>query len=171
MKTLFYRPILSAIALLFVANAATSQVTVKERVPLLEVRSVAFETSLAPGNFVTYTSQVLAVYRDGWTSYSFLIAILPTAEPFGADIMEGTLPAAFQALGQGLAANHVGLQSGNCDVDGAGNYEAELTWYSRVNRIKSLKVGSAFRPVVCSDEVKNLFRAVGEYAAALRSPG
>jgi hypothetical protein len=85
--------------------------------------------------------------------------------------MEGTSPAALQALGQALGANHVGLQSGNCDVGAPGNYESKLTWYSRLSRINELKVGNAFKPLGCSEAVKNIFKAVAEYAAALRPSG
>ena len=171
MKTLFYRPILGAIALLFVANAAAAQVTVMTRAPLIEIHGVKRTLTLAPGNFIIYASETLIVNRDGWTFDSSVISPLPTSGPFTANIVEGAAPTAFQALGQALAANHVGIQSGNCDIGDAGNYEIDLIWYSRLSRINEVKVGSAFKGVQCPDEVTNIFRALGAYAATLRPSG
>jgi hypothetical protein len=167
MKTHLQRSVLGVVALLLVSHAASAQITVKNRAPLLELRGVTFTTSLAPGNFVRYTSEVLTVYRDGWTFFSFLFSDLPTTEPFSARVMEGSSPAAFQTLVQALTANQVGVQSGNCDIGASGNYALELTWYGRVNRINTLKVGRTFAPTPCTDAVKNIFNAVHDYEVTL----
>lgn len=171
MKTSLHRPILGVVALMLVANTAAAQVTARTRAPLLEFHGVKRTTVLAPGSTIFYASEALLVYRDGWAFDSSVMSPLPASEPFVAHIVEGTSPAAFQALGEALAANHVGIQSGNCDIEAGGSYEIELTWYSRLNRSNVLKVGDAFRPVICSDAVKNIFRAVADYSATLRPPG
>jgi hypothetical protein len=170
-KIHFTRSIFSTAALLLLANAATAQVTIKDRTPLLELHGAARTTTLLPGVSFIYSSNTLIVYRDGWSFFNFIVSDIPAKTPFDAKVIEGTAPSGFQTLSQALGSNQIGIQSGNCDIGGLGNYEYELTWYSRVSRINTLKVGSAFAPVTCTDAVKSIFNAVFEYERVLLPPG
>lgn len=167
MKIHFTRSIFSTAALVLLANAATAQVTIKDRTPLLEVHGMARVTTLLPDPFFIYSSDTLIVYRDGWSFFNLLISYMPAKTPFDAKVIEGTSPSGFQTLSQALDSNQIGIQSGNCEIGGRGNYAYELTWYSRTGRINTLKLGSAFAPVTCTDAVKSIFNAVLDYQRVL----
>jgi hypothetical protein len=170
-KIHFTRSIFSAAALVLLANAATAQVTIKDRTPLLEVHGMARTFNSFPGASLTYSSDTLIVYRDGWSLFNLIVSEIPAKTPFNAKVIEGTSPSGFQTLSQALSSNQIGIQSGNCDIGGQGSYEYELTWYSRTNRINTLKLGNKFAPVQCTDAVKSIWNAVFDYERVLLPPG
>ncbi len=168
MKKRLIGAILGACALALAAEGVVSaQATASDRSPLLEFHGVRRTINLGPIASVSYTSDTLLVYKDGFTLRSLASNDIPSLHPFVAHVAQGAVPAAFTVLEQALQSNQVGLQSGDCVVGSIpGDYDYQVTWYGKESRLSSVRVSNSFTEE-CPDEVRNIVLAIGTYEAAL----